>query len=75
MALLKKAAYGTKQGARRFYDYNKTVLFHLGLTICPNEPCLFRYLYKGSVRYLLQYVDDALIAGEPTVIQFLQQQM
>jgi hypothetical protein len=74
VVILKKAAYGTKQGARRFDDYNKKVLLHLGLTLCPNEPCLFRYLYQGSVCYLLQYVDDAFIAGEPTALQHLQQQ-
>jgi hypothetical protein len=75
IAILKKAAYGTKQGVRRFYDYNKKVLLHLGLTICPNEPCLFRYIYRDSVCYLLQYVDDALISGETKAIQHLQTQM
>jgi hypothetical protein len=32
IARLRKAAYGTKQGARRFYDYTATVPKHIGLT-------------------------------------------
>jgi hypothetical protein len=32
IALLRKAAYGTKQGARRFYDFTVQVLHQIGLT-------------------------------------------
>jgi hypothetical protein len=75
VAILKKAAYGTKQGARRFYDYNTKVLKHIGLTMCPNEPCLFHFLPGSSVYFLLQYVDDALIAGDKLAIITLQKEM
>ena len=44
IARLRKAAYGTKQGARRFYDHTALTLAKIGLKQCPNEPCLFRYL-------------------------------
>ena len=75
IARLRKAAYGTKQGARRFYDYTRQVLTHIGLTQCPNDPCLFRYLYKGSACFMIQYVDDALIAGEDLALTQLQKEL
>ena len=75
IARLRKAAYGTKQGARRFYDYTATVLKHIGLTQCPLEPCLFRYLVEDTECFLIQYVDDSLIAGHPNAIQRLKQEM
>ena len=42
IARLRKAAYGTKQGARRFYDHTALTLSKLGLTQCPNEQPPFR---------------------------------
>jgi hypothetical protein len=59
IARLRKAAYGTKQGARRFYDHTALTFSQIGLKQCPNEPCLFRFLYEGEECYLLQYVDDS----------------
>jgi hypothetical protein len=76
IARLRKAAYGTKQGARRFYVYTVKVLDHIGFTKCPNDPCLFRYLTKeGHACFLLQYVDDALIVGEQSAIQQVQEEL
>jgi hypothetical protein len=75
IARLRKAAYGTKQGARRFYDHTALTLATIDLTQCPNEPCLFRYLYDGEECYLLQYVDDSLISGTPKALKHLQQQL
>jgi hypothetical protein len=76
IARLRKAAYGTKQGARRFYDYTVKVLDHIGFTKCPNDPCLFRYLTKhGHACFLLQYVDDALIVGEQKAITQVQEEL
>jgi hypothetical protein len=76
IARLRKAAYGTKQGARRFYDYTVKVLDHIGFTKCPNDSCLFRYLTnEGHACFLLQYVDDALIAGEQSAIQKVQEEL
>jgi hypothetical protein len=76
IARLRKAAYGTKQGARRFYDYTVTVLTHIGFTKCPNDPCLFRYLHTdGSACFLLQYVDDALIAGDQPAVDSVQNEL
>jgi hypothetical protein len=43
VARLDKAAYGTKQGARRFYDHSASTLKDIiGMIQCPYEPCLFR---------------------------------
>ncbi len=75
IARLRKAAYGTKQGARRFYDYTANVLQHIGMKQCPIEPCLFRYLHNDEECFLIQYVDDSLIAGHPTAINHLKQEM
>jgi hypothetical protein len=76
IARLRKAAYDTKQGARRFYDYTATVLSHIGFTKCPNDPCLFRYLHiDRSVCFLLQYVDDALIAGDKPALETVQTEL
>jgi hypothetical protein len=66
IARLRKAAYGTKQGARRFYDHTANVFKHIGMVQCPNEPCLFRYLTNDDEAFIIQYVDDSLIAGQPS---------
>jgi hypothetical protein len=53
VAKLDKATYGTKQGARRFYDHTVKVLTQIGLTQCPTEPCLFRYLVCDQAVFLI----------------------
>ncbi len=75
IARLKKEAYGTKQGARRFYDHTALTLANIVLTQCPNEPCLFRYIHEEQECYLLQYVDDSPISGAPKALKHLQQQL
>ena len=76
IARLDKAAYGTKQGARRFYDYSAETLIKIGMKQCPNEPCLFRFLPAPNEEcFLLQYVDDSLIAGTPKAIQILEERL
>ena len=61
VARLDKATYGTKQGARRFYDHTLQVLTTIGMTQSMIEPCLFRMLSHGKEAFLILYVDDALI--------------
>ena len=75
IARLRKAAYGTKQGARRFYGHTALTLTQIGLKQCPNEPCLFRYTNEGEECYLLQYVDDSLLSGTPKALTHLQTQL
>lgn len=76
VARLDKAAYGTKQGARRFYDHSASTLKEIGMTQCPYEPCLFRYvLCPGEECFLLQYVDDSLISGTKRAIESLEEKL
>jgi hypothetical protein len=75
IARLRKAAYGTKQGARRFYDHTALTLAKIGLKQCSNEPCLFRYIYEKEECYLLQYVDDSLLSGTPKALKHLQTEL
>jgi hypothetical protein len=75
IALLVKAAYGTKQGARRFYDHTATVFEKIGLIQCPNEPCLHRYIDKTGECFVLTYVDDALITGTKETVGIIQERL
>jgi hypothetical protein len=75
IARLNKATYGTKQGARRFYDHTQATLIKVGMLQCPNEPCLFRLLHNDSECFLLLYVDDALITGKPAAVKYLQEKL
>ena len=72
IAKLDKATYGTKQGARRFYDHSIKVLKSIGFTQCPIEPCLFRYLQDEDAAFLILYVDDALIAGPQRLVKTIE---
>ena len=72
MSLLVKAAYGTKQGTRRFYDHVAQIFEDIGLKQCPNEPCLHRYLDKTGECFVLTYVDDALITGTRATVERIQ---
>jgi hypothetical protein len=72
IARLDKATYGTKQGARRFYDHTTTVLTQIGFEPCPTEPCLFRYLHDDTAAFLILYVDDGLIAGLKELVKTIE---
>ncbi len=72
---LDKATYGTRQGARRFYDHTANVLHHIGFTQCKNEPCLFRYIQDDEAAFLLLYVDDALIAEPKNIVQLIEKKL
>ena len=76
VARLDKAAYGTKQGARRFYDHSASTLKEIGMIQCQYEPCLFRYVLRpGEECFLLQYVDDFLISGTQKAIESLESKL
>ncbi len=72
---LEKATYGTRQGARRFYDHTVNVLHHIGFTQSKNESCLFRYIKDDEAAFLLLYVDDALIAGPKHIVQEIEKKL
>jgi hypothetical protein len=76
VARLDKAAYATKQGARRFYDHSASTLKEIGMIQCQYEPCLFRYVLRpGEECFLLQYVDDSLISGTQKAIESLESKL
>jgi hypothetical protein len=76
IARLDKVTYGTKQGARRFYDHTNTVLHEIGFEQCPTEPCLFRYLHKeNEAAFLILYVDDALISGPHKLVEEIEKKL
>jgi hypothetical protein len=73
VARLDKAAYGTKQGAIRFYGHSASTLKEIGMTQCQYEPCLFCYVLRpGEKCFLFQYVDDSLISGTQRAIEILE---
>ena len=58
--LLKKTLYGLKRSPRHWYETCKKTLIALGLTPCPNAPCIFTgTLIPGEPPlYLGLFVDD-----------------
>ncbi len=44
------------------------------ITPCPNDPCLYRYLFRNQVCFVLQYVDDALLAGDDIALDHLEKE-
>jgi hypothetical protein len=47
----------------------------IGMVQCPNEPCLFRYLLNGEEAFIIQYVDDSLIAGQTKAVKRLKEEL
>jgi hypothetical protein len=76
IARLDKATYGTKQGARRFYDHTIKVLTQIGFEQCSTEPCLFRYLgnHEDAV-FLILYLNDALISGSKKLVETIKEKL
>jgi hypothetical protein len=76
IARLDKATYGTKQGARRFYDHTIKVLTQIGFEQCSTEPCLFCYLRTtDDAVFLILYVDDALVSGNKKLVETIEEKL
>jgi hypothetical protein len=75
VAILRQAGYGTKQGARRFYDHTTTTLNSIGLKTSPSEPCLFRYLGPEGACFVLVYVDDSLLGGDKAAVEKIKNEL
>ena len=60
--LLRKTLYGLKRSPRHWYNLAKKHLELIGLSPCPNAPCIFSgSLFEGgAVIYVSLYVDDFL---------------
>ena len=72
---LRKSLYGMRRSPRHWYNLAHTILTTIGLTRCPNSPCL----YSGVIIpnqppiYLGLYVDDFIFFSEsPTVESHFQ---
>jgi hypothetical protein len=52
-----------------------TSLKKVGMVQCPDELCLFRYLINGDEAFIIQYLDDSLIAGQPKAVKKLKEEL
>jgi hypothetical protein len=59
---LHKALYGLRTSPRSWWKHLDKYIKSLHFKPCILEPCLYHMLYKGTVMYLMIYVDDILIA-------------
>jgi hypothetical protein len=73
--MLRQAGYGTKQGARRFYDHTTDTLNSIGLQTSPSEPCLFRHLGKEGACFVLVHVDDSLLGGDKAAVEKIKNEL
>ncbi|KAJ0613659.1 putative RNA-directed DNA polymerase [Helianthus annuus] len=60
---LHKSLYGLKQAPRAWFNKLSTALQQLGFFGSKTDPSLFIYNHKGSMVYILVYVDDIIITG------------
>ncbi len=58
-----------------FFSDNDQVFKTIELQPCPNEPCIYRYLNDEGACFVLLYVDDALITGDPKTVQHIQNEL
>ena len=74
--LLKKAMYGTVQGALQFFKKLVEILKLVGLTQCQVDPCIF-YLKRNGKLVLLfaSHVDDCAVAGKPSDVEWFKKEM
>jgi len=62
---LKKSLYGLKQSPRQWYKRFDSYMIHIGYKSCEYDCCVYvKSLDDGSFIFLLQYVDDMLIAAK-----------
>ncbi|KAF5785164.1 putative RNA-directed DNA polymerase [Helianthus annuus] len=63
VCLLHKSLYGLKQAPRAWFTRLSTALQQLGFHGSKTDPSLFILNSRGSVVYILVYVDDIIITG------------
>eukprot|EP00971_Amphidinium_carterae_P205361 4076051-Amphidinium_carterae.1 len=69
---MKKALYGLRTSPKQWQEHVSTILKEMGFNRLKSDACIF-----GNVKtnvYLMAYVDDLLVVGNPlTVKPFLEQ--
>jgi hypothetical protein len=69
VCLLHKSLYGLKQAPRAWFHRLSGALTTLGFVGSKTDPSLFIYSAKGTLLYMLVYVDDIILTGNnPTAI-------
>ena len=67
--IVKRAIYGLKQSAKRWYDKFKRVLLKIGFVVSSADEAVFMMYHAGRlICVLLCHVDDMLIGGEERVV-------
>ena len=60
---LLKSLYGTKQGARQWYEYLHEYLISCGFNRSPDDHCVYHKKEGNKITIILIYVDDIIIIG------------
>jgi len=60
---LHKALYGLKQAPRAWFHRLSTVLHQIGFVGSKTDPLLFILKHRGTLLYVLVYVDDIIVTG------------
>ncbi|GJX29430.1 putative RNA-directed DNA polymerase, partial [Tanacetum coccineum] len=63
VCLLHKSLYGLKQAHRAWFHQLSMTLLSFGFTGSKTDPLLFIYSSRGTILYMLVYVDDIILTG------------
>ena len=72
---LLRTAYGTVQGARRWWKKLVSILRDIGFKGGEADPCLLQWESKFGIVFMGLYVDDCLSIGKPEALQLLSEEM
>nr|GEZ00338.1 putative RNA-directed DNA polymerase [Tanacetum cinerariifolium] len=65
VCLLHKSFYGLKQASRAWFECLSKALFDLCFKGSKTDPSLFIYSRRHTLLYILVYVDDIIVTGNP----------
>jgi hypothetical protein len=67
---LQKALYGLRQAAQAWHKKLKAALLQSGFSVSLTDPCLYMIHHQGELVYLLVHVDDCLLVGNSSGVQY-----